>query len=147
MIKIYRLALTRGNPLKSLSLHQCLFIALLACSRRVHSIFILRCFNDCFAVTFTYLAVYFLMRSKILLSLVMFSIGISIKMSAILYLPAVLLNLNYHFGLIKTVLSMVFLVIMQVLIGLEWILYDWRAYVGKAFEFDRVFMFKWSVNW
>lgn len=42
---------------------------------------------------------------------------------------------------------MVFLVLMQVLIGLEWILYDWRAYVGKAFEFDRVFMFKWSVNW
>jgi alpha-1,3-mannosyltransferase len=42
---------------------------------------------------------------------------------------------------------MVFLVAMQVVIGLEWIMQDWRAYVGKAFEFDRVFMFKWSVNW
>jgi alpha-1,3-mannosyltransferase len=87
------------------------------------------------------------MRSKIGWSLVLLSVGISIKMSAMLYLPALLLNLNYHFGLVKTALSMVFLVVMQVLIGLEWILYDWRAYVGKAFEFDRVFMFKWSVNW
>jgi alpha-1,3-mannosyltransferase len=79
------------------------------------------------------------MKSKIVWSLVMLSVGISIKMSAMLYLPALLLNLNFHFGLVKTALSMVFLVLMQILIGLEWILYDWRAYIGKAFEFDRVF--------
>lgn len=45
-----------------------------------------------------------------------------------LYIPALLLNLNYHFGLVKTALSMLFLVLMQVLIGLEWILYDWKVY-------------------
>ena len=87
------------------------------------------------------------MKSQIVPALVCLSLGISIKMSAMLYIPALLLNLNYHFGLVKTALSMLFLVLMQVLIGLEWILYDWRSYVGKAFEFDRVFMFKWSVNW
>ena len=87
------------------------------------------------------------MKNRVIPSLIMLSVGISIKMSAMLYLPALLLNLNYHFGLLKTLLSVVFLVAMQVIIGMEWIIHDWRAYVGKAFEFDRVFMFKWSVNW
>jgi alpha-1,3-mannosyltransferase len=32
-------------------------------------------------------------------------------------------------------------------IGAEWILTYPDAYFGKAFEFDRVFFFKWSVNW
>ena len=147
VLHIYRLAILRNKKDAGLSLHQCLFIVLIACSRRVHSIFILRCFNDCFAVTFTYIAVYLLMKSRIVPSLIMLSIGISIKMSAMLYLPALLLNLNYHFGLVKTALSIVFLIVMQFIIGLEWILHDWKAYIGKAFEFDRVFMFKWSVNW
>ena len=71
---------------------------------------------------------YLLMKSRVVPALVCLSFGISIKMSAMLYIPALLLNLNYHFGLVKTALSMLFLVIMQVLIGLEWILYDWRAF-------------------
>jgi alpha-1,3-mannosyltransferase len=36
---------------------------------------------------------------------------------------------------------------MQLVIGLEWILAYPQAYFAKAFEFDRVFFFKWSVNW
>jgi len=68
-------------------------------------------------------------------------------MSALLYLPALLMCLNFRFGLIKTLASLVFLVAAQFVIGLEWILYKPEAYFGKAFEFDRVFFFKWSVNW
>ena len=68
-------------------------------------------------------------------------------MSALLYLPAVLLNLNFHFGLRKTLACVLFMIGMQALIGMEWLIYDAQAYFGKAFEFSRVFMFKWSVNW
>ena len=68
-------------------------------------------------------------------------------MSALLYLPALLLNLNFHFGIIKTLGSIVFLVFAQLVIGLEWIIHNREAYFAKAFEFDRVFFFKWSVNW
>jgi alpha-1,3-mannosyltransferase len=68
-------------------------------------------------------------------------------MSALLYLPALLMNLNFHFGLLHTMGSLLFLLIAQLVIGYEFIAYDSQAYLGKAFEFSRVFFFKWSVNW
>jgi alpha-1,3-mannosyltransferase len=43
--------------------------------------------------------------------------------------------------------SVLFLIVAQLVIGYEWINYKASAYFGKAFEFDRVFFFKWSVNW
>jgi alpha-1,3-mannosyltransferase len=75
------------------------------------------------------------------------SFGISVKMSALLYLPALLLNLNFHFGIVQTLASVLFMVLIQFVIGYEWIAYNSEAYFGKAFEFSRVFFFKWSVNW
>ena len=77
----------------------------------------------------------------------MISFAISVKMHVLLYLPALLLNLNFHFGIIKTLLSVIFLVVMQVVIGLEWILYKPESYFGRAFEFGRGFMFIESRNW
>lgn len=147
MMKIYRLAILRERKDKSLTFHQCLFFLFLACSRRLHSIFMLRCFNDCFAIAFTYLAIYSLMKNRVMICLILYSIGISIKMSALLYLPALLMNLNFHFGMIKTIRSVILLILMQLIIGLEFLIHDKEAYLGKAFEFSRVFMFKWSVNW
>ena len=57
------------------------------------------------------------------------------------------MNLNFHFGMIKTIRSVILLILMQLIIGLEFLIHDKEAYLGKAFEFSRVFMFKWSVNW
>jgi alpha-1,3-mannosyltransferase len=74
-------------------------------------------------------------------------LAISVKMSALLYLPALLMNLNFHFGIIKTLASVALLVVMQLAIGTEFILHDSQAYFSRAFEFSRVFVFKWSVNW
>jgi alpha-1,3-mannosyltransferase len=68
-------------------------------------------------------------------------------MGVLLYLPALLMNLNFHFGIIKTLASVAFLGVMQVVIGLEFILFDYKKYFGHAFELTRVFLFKWSVNW
>ena len=69
VLYIYELAITRGRTDKRLTGRQCVYFLLLAASRRLHSIFILRCFNDCFAVFFTYLAIYCLMRHRVFLCL------------------------------------------------------------------------------
>jgi alpha-1,3-mannosyltransferase len=68
-------------------------------------------------------------------------------MHVLLYLPAVLLSLNFHFGIIKTLLSVVFIVVMQLIIGLEWILHKPESYFGRVFEFGRDFWFRESRNW
>jgi|LauGreDrversion4_2_1035121.scaffolds.fasta_scaffold237898_2 hypothetical protein len=68
-------------------------------------------------------------------------------MHVLLYLPAILLNLNFHFGIIKTLLSVVFLVVLQLIMGLEWILYKPDSYFGRVYEFGRGFMFTESRNW
>jgi len=68
-------------------------------------------------------------------------------MHVLLFLPALLLNLNYHFGIVKTILSFLFLVVMQVILGLEWILHNSESYFGRAYEFGRGFDYYESKNW
>jgi alpha-1,3-mannosyltransferase len=58
-----------------------------------------------------------------------------------------MMNLNFHFGLVKTIFAVVFVGIGQVFIGAPFLTNNADAYLSKAFEFKRVFMFKWSVNW
>lgn len=43
--------------------------------------------------------------------------------------------------------ALIMLIGLQGIIGIEFLMHDKDAYMGKAFEFSRVFMFKWSVNW
>ncbi len=68
-------------------------------------------------------------------------------MNVLLFLPALMMNLNFHFGIVKTIISMALLVLGQILIGLPFLQHNANAYIGRAFEFKRVFTFKWSVNW
>lgn len=39
------------------------------------------------------------------------------------------------------------LFVLQVLLGYEFLAVNPRAYLSRAFELSRVFMFKWTVNW
>ena len=67
------------------------------------------------------------------------SIAISVKMHVLLFLPALMLNLNYHFGLIKTLLSVAFIAVAQFAIGLKWIMAYPQSYFARVFEFGRGF--------
>lgn len=64
-------------------------LPLLSLSRRVHSIFMLRMFNDCFAVLFLFLAIYAWQRRWWRVGTVLYSLGLGVKMSLLLALPAV----------------------------------------------------------
>lgn len=62
---------------------------LLVLSKRMHSIFVLRCFNDCWAVFFLFLAIYCFQKRMWTFGSVVYSIGLGVKMSLLLALPAV----------------------------------------------------------
>ncbi|CDW78102.1 dolichyl-p-man:man c-pp-dolichyl mannosyltransferase [Stylonychia lemnae] len=142
LISIYKLAFKD----RELTYKEIITILFLVLSRRIHSIFILRCFNDCISMTFMYLAVYYLQRSQTVPSILFFSLGLSVKMNVLLFLPALLMNLNFHFGLLNTFKNLLYVILFQIFIGYPFIAHNASAYFGRAFEFSRVFTFKWSVN-
>jgi len=62
---------------------------LLVLSRRLHSIFLLRLFNDGFAVFFLFLAIFCYQRRWWTFGSVAYSVGLGVKMSLLLALPAI----------------------------------------------------------
>ena len=62
---------------------------LLILSKRLHSIFLLRLFNDCFAVFFLFMAILCYQRRLWTVGSVAYSFGLGIKMSLLLALPAI----------------------------------------------------------
>lgn len=129
----------------------------LAClSKRLHSIYVLRLFNDCFTTFFMVLTVVLLMqatkRRSALISMISsltYSVAISIKMNALLYLPAFMVSifLINERQLAVTALCAMIAIAWQVLVALPFLKTYPTEYLQSAFNFSRSFMFKWSVNW
>lgn len=129
----------------------------LAClSKRLHSIYVLRLFNDCFTTFFMVLTVLLLIQGckkrnaaiSMLASLV-YSIAISIKMNALLYLPAFMVStfLINEGRLVVTLCCFATGILWQVLVALPFLRAYPMEYLQGAFNFSRRFLFKWSVNW
>ena len=68
-------------------------LVLLCLSKRLHSIFILRLFNDCLAVLVGYAAIWLLLSHRWRAALLTFSMAVSVKMNILLLAPAVLIIL------------------------------------------------------
>jgi uncharacterized membrane protein len=64
-------------------------------------------------------------------------IAINVKMSALLYLPGYLLTIAFQNGIIKTMASFVLIFALQIIIGLEFILVNSKAYFSMSYNFDR----------
>lgn len=120
---------------------------LLILSKRLHSIFVLRCFNDCFAVLFLWLAVFFLQRRSWRLGALMYTWGLGIKMSLLLVLPAVGIVLLLGSGFASSLQLAAMMGLVQVLIAVPFLAVNPWGYLGRAFELSRQFLFKWTVNW
>lgn len=122
-------------------------LPLLVLSKRLHSIFVLRCFNDGLAVLFLWLSLYALQRRSWTLAALAYSWGLGVKMTLLLPLPAILMVLFLGRGFWPTLRLAWLMTQLQVLIGLPFLAHAPRAYLGRAFEFSRQFLFKWTVNW
>ncbi|KAG6417835.1 hypothetical protein SASPL_120029 [Salvia splendens] len=68
-------------------------LCLLSLSKRLHSIFVLRLFNDCFATTLFHAALVSFLYQKWHLGLIIFSGAVSVKMNVLLFAPPLLLLL------------------------------------------------------
>lgn len=142
-------------------------ILFLFCSKRIRSLYILRLFNDCWAIFAAFVAVWLLTSSlssfplvnprlgKILLyedrhwylGCLLMSMGISIKMNICLFLPGLLCILFYSLPFSKVVVCGLIGAGWQILVGIPFFLSYPESYVSKAFEVSRLFHQRWSVNY
>ncbi len=123
-------------------------MVLLCLSKRIHSIFILRLFNDAPCMFLFYISVYLFIQSKMKLGCLFFSLAVSIKMNVLLFAPGLLLLLlQCSSNWLGTVGYLSICAAVQLILGAPFLLTYPVSYIRKAFEFDRVFFFKWTVNW
>ncbi|KAK6154198.1 hypothetical protein DH2020_013837 [Rehmannia glutinosa] len=121
-------------------------LCLVSLSKRVHSIFVLRLFNDCFATTLFHAALISFLYQKWHLGLVIFSGAVSVKMNVLLFAPPLLLLLLKAMNPVGVISAGAGAALVQILLGLPFILSHPVAYISRAFNLGRVFIHFWSVN-
>ncbi|KAI3383643.1 hypothetical protein SNEBB_009232 [Seison nebaliae] len=124
-----------------------LFLAISFTSYRIHSLFVLRLFNDNISMLFFYASLLLLLEEKYFLSTIIYSVALSIKMNVLLFAPALAFVTLQKIGYIKTILYGINAITLQFIMALPFLLGDWKAYMNGAFQFSRVFFYKWTVNW
>ncbi|SPQ25421.1 01ea98ba-3ab2-4ce4-9293-ef0a082c985b [Thermothielavioides terrestris] len=122
-------------------------LPLLVLSKRLHSIFVLRCFNDCFATLFLWLAVFLLQRRAWRAGALAYTLGLAVKMTLLLALPAVGVVLLLGSGFATSLWLAAMMALVQGLLALPFLARNPWGYLGRAFELSRQFFFKWTVNW
>lgn len=122
---------------------------ILSClSKRVHSIFILRLFNDAPAMFLLYVSTYLFTMSRWRTGCVFFSLAVSIKMNVLLFAPGLLLLLlQSSKNWVGVFHCLGICAGIQIILGAPFLTTYPVSYIRKSFELDRVFTFKWTVNW
>ena len=72
VFQIYLSAIKRGNHNHKTTFNEALFILILPISTKIHNIFNNSLHNDCFSVTFGYIAILFLQKSQVFLCLLFY---------------------------------------------------------------------------
>ena len=118
-------------------------------SKRLHSIFVLRLFNDAPAMMMLHLSMFlFACCDAWSMGCLVFSLAVSIKMNILLFAPGLLLLLlQKNQSIIGTIKHLSICALVQLIFGWPFISTYPVSYIKKAFEFDRVFFYIWTVNW
>ncbi|XP_012690787.2 dol-P-Man:Man(5)GlcNAc(2)-PP-Dol alpha-1,3-mannosyltransferase [Clupea harengus] len=123
------------------------FFFVCCASYRIHSIFVLRLFNDPVAMMLLFGAVNLFLDGHWTLGCGLYSLAVSVKMNVLLFAPGLLFLLLSEFGLMKTIPKLSLCAIIQLLLGLPFLLENPVGYMSRAFDMGRQFLFKWTVNW
>jgi len=122
-------------------------LLLLPLSKRLHSIYALRLFNDGWAVVAALAMIQMMQKGNDILATLFFSLALSVKMSALLYLPGLLIILWKRHGLVMMGSHLLQVIAIQYWLGKAFLEDFPRDYLTQAFDFSRAFLFKWTVNW
>lgn len=123
-------------------------LLLLPLSKRLHSIYVLRLFNDCWSSTIAMFSIYiFSFAGNELIACFLFSFALSIKMNILLYMPGLLVVFLKSLGVIESLVHLGIIVLFQVWLAMPFLMSHPRAYLSHAFDFSRQFLYKWTVNW
>ncbi|XP_061099658.1 dol-P-Man:Man(5)GlcNAc(2)-PP-Dol alpha-1,3-mannosyltransferase [Conger conger] len=123
------------------------FFFVCCASYRIHSIFVLRLFNDPVAMMLLFAAVNLFLDGRWMLGCGLYSLAVSVKMNVLLFAPGLLFILLWEFGLLKTLPKLCLCAAIQVLLALPFLLENPVGYLSRAFDLGRQFLFQWTVNW
>ncbi|KAM6414565.1 dol-P-Man:Man(5)GlcNAc(2)-PP-Dol alpha-1,3-mannosyltransferase [Rhynochetos jubatus] len=123
------------------------FFFMCCASYRIHSIFVLRLFNDPVAMAILFLAINLFLEERWSWGCLLFSLAVSVKMNILLFAPGLLFLLLHRFGLLGCVPKLCICALLQVILGLPFLLVNPVGYLTRSFDLGRQFQFKWTVNW
>lgn len=116
-------------------------------SYRIHSIYVLRLFNDPIAILFFYAALNYYLNGNWTLGSIFLSLGVSVKMNILLFAPAILIFYIVNLGYWNTFKQLTICAIVQLVLGAPFLITHPLEYLKGSFDFGRVFEHKWTVNY
>lgn len=116
-------------------------------SYRIHSIYVLRLFNDPIAIVLLYAALNCYASGRWTWGSVLLSLGVAVKMNVLLFAPAILLLYLTSLGPVRTAAQLSVCAGIQLLLGAPFLWTHPVEYLRGSFDLGRVFEHKWTVNW
>ncbi|XP_063372778.1 lethal(2)neighbour of tid protein 2 [Cydia amplana] len=116
-------------------------------SYRIHSIYVLRLFNDPIAVLFLYASLNLFLEDNWFLGSVFYSLGVSVKMNVLLYAPGLFFFYLINLGWFKTMQQLAVCGLIQLILGAPFLFSNPIAYLKGSFDIGRVFNHTWTVNY
>ncbi|ESO11026.1 hypothetical protein HELRODRAFT_185299 [Helobdella robusta] len=123
------------------------FFFMCCASYRIHSIYVLRLFNDPVAITLFYASVCFILIDRWKTACLIYSAAVSIKMNILLFAPGLLVLMLLRFKVTQVIQLLSICAGLQIFLGLPFLVMNPAAYIIRSFEFSRQFLFQWTVNW
>jgi len=120
---------------------------LLILSKRLHSVYVLRLFNDGVAALTMWTTIFLFQKGYPLAGVIAWTSGVSIKMSLLLLAPAIAVIVALTGGIHSSIRLGIVAILVQALLATPFLQKNPIGYASRAFELTRQFLFKWTVNW
>ncbi|WVQ73943.1 hypothetical protein IAR50_003524 [Cryptococcus sp. DSM 104548] len=125
----------------------------LTLSKRAHSVFMLRLFNDPIAMLIFYWSVIAFQiggKKGWRVGCLLFSLALGVKMNILLFVPGLLVLLIQYRGIYGLLEGVSIIALVQLALPAPFFLSSTNhavSYFSSAFDFSRQFLYEWTVNW